>query len=110
MDLTCTQVENLVAIELAYINTKHPDFAEAYTIHRSIADMSAGDSQRTAHSLHRSLMDKQAEDGRVTSFLCHWNFSRSVFYTFSLIYLLVISFIYFIRIFFLLFGVVLLQS
>ncbi|KAK7101692.1 dynamin-1-like protein isoform X2 [Littorina saxatilis] len=62
---TNAMVENLVAIELAYINTKHPDFAEAYTIHRSIADMSAGDSQRTAHSLHRSLMDKQAEDGRV---------------------------------------------
>lgn len=25
----CLQVHNLVAIELAYINTKHPDFADA---------------------------------------------------------------------------------
>ena len=29
-------VENLVAIELAYINTKHPDFHEARFIHRAL--------------------------------------------------------------------------
>lgn len=28
-DLVLLQVHNLVAIELAYINTKHPDFADA---------------------------------------------------------------------------------
>jgi len=27
-------VENLVGIELSYINTKHPDFSEAGLIHR----------------------------------------------------------------------------
>lgn len=29
-------VENLVGIELAYINTKHPDFHEAGLIHRAL--------------------------------------------------------------------------
>lgn len=29
------QVQNLVAIELAYINTKHPDFHEANLFQRS---------------------------------------------------------------------------
>lgn len=29
MNDTALQVHNLVAIELAYINTKHPDFADA---------------------------------------------------------------------------------
>ncbi len=29
-------VENLVGIELAYINTKHPDFHEAGFIHRAL--------------------------------------------------------------------------
>jgi dynamin 1-like protein len=34
-------VENLVEIELAYINTKHPDFYEAGLIHRALT---GGDS------------------------------------------------------------------
>lgn len=29
-------VENLVGIELAYINTKHPDFHEAGVIHKAL--------------------------------------------------------------------------
>ena len=29
-------VENLVGIELAYINTKHPDFHEAGLIHKAL--------------------------------------------------------------------------
>jgi hypothetical protein len=29
-------VENLVEIELAYINTKHPDFHEAALIHKAL--------------------------------------------------------------------------
>jgi len=32
------QVENLVLIELAYINTKHPDFAEARSMYRGMSD------------------------------------------------------------------------
>ena len=34
-------VENLVGVELAYINTKHPDFHEAGLIHRALT---GGDS------------------------------------------------------------------
>jgi dynamin 1-like protein len=29
-------IENLVGIELAYINTKHPDFHEAGVIHKAL--------------------------------------------------------------------------
>ncbi|KAJ8301981.1 hypothetical protein KUTeg_020968 [Tegillarca granosa] len=35
---TNSMVENLVAIELAYINTKHPDFHEAHLVHRAISE------------------------------------------------------------------------
>ena len=61
------QVENLVAIELAYINTKHPDFAEAYTVHRSVSDHAAGDTHRSlsSSSLARNMVDKQAEEVKV---------------------------------------------
>ncbi|XP_041350452.1 dynamin-1-like protein isoform X2 [Gigantopelta aegis] len=33
---TNAMVENIVAIELAYVNTKHPDFTEAHMVHRSV--------------------------------------------------------------------------
>lgn len=33
---TNRMVENLVGIELAYINTKHPDFHEAGVIHKAL--------------------------------------------------------------------------
>ena len=36
--ITYVQVENLVAIELSYINTKHPDFEEARLIYRGLTD------------------------------------------------------------------------
>lgn len=35
---TNTMVENLVAVELAYINTKHPDFTEAQLVHRAMME------------------------------------------------------------------------
>lgn len=35
------QVENLVAIELAYINTKHPDFTEAHLVHKIMTEVTA---------------------------------------------------------------------
>lgn len=35
---TNRMVENLVGIELAYINTKHPDFHEAGLIHRALTN------------------------------------------------------------------------
>ena len=67
------QVENLVAIELAYINTKHPDFAEAYTVHRSVADYSVGDSHRSFSnsSLTRNMLDRQGEEVKVGHPGCH---------------------------------------
>ena len=67
------QVENLVAIELAYINTKHPDFAEAYTVHRSVSDYSAGDSHRSFSnsSLTRNMLDRQGEEVKVGHPGCH---------------------------------------
>jgi len=37
-------VENLVAIELAYVNTRHPDFDEARLIYRGLADDSLDSS------------------------------------------------------------------
>ncbi len=36
--MLAVQVENLVGIELAYINTKHPDFTEAGLVHRALTD------------------------------------------------------------------------
>lgn len=38
LPITNQMVENLVAIELAYVNTKHPDFTEASLINRSMTD------------------------------------------------------------------------
>jgi len=35
---TNQMVQNLVAIELAYINTKHPDFTEALALHKQFTD------------------------------------------------------------------------
>ena len=32
------QVENLVSIELSYINTKHPDFTEAQIVHKALTE------------------------------------------------------------------------
>merc|ERR1719334_2820806 len=45
LPVTNQMVENLVAVELAYINTKHPDFTEASTVQRymleTLADASS---------------------------------------------------------------------
>jgi hypothetical protein len=43
---TNRMVENLVGIELAYINTKHPDFHEAGVIHKALT---GGDYTATAN-------------------------------------------------------------
>jgi len=44
---TNRMVENLVGIELAYINTKHPDFHEAGVIHKALT---GGDYTVTTNS------------------------------------------------------------
>ena len=60
--LLLRQVENLVDIELAYINTKHPDFTEAGLVHKALTDGLRED-------LHRiKLQDqtnKQQDENRV---------------------------------------------
>ncbi|XP_023931840.1 dynamin-1-like protein isoform X3 [Lingula anatina] len=43
LPVTNEMVENIVAIELAYINTKHPDFAEASLMHRTLVENNVGD-------------------------------------------------------------------
>jgi len=39
-------VENLVSIELSYINTKHPDFTEAGAIHKKLTDTMEHDMRK----------------------------------------------------------------
>lgn len=34
----CPQVTNLLSIELAYVNTKHPDFSEAQLMYKSYTE------------------------------------------------------------------------
>jgi hypothetical protein len=66
---TNRMVENLVEIELAYINTKHPDFHEAGLIHKA---MTGGDyptlmtPSATSQSLNRSTRDvSRGKENRV---------------------------------------------
>ena len=42
------QVENLVNIELSYINTKHPDFTEAGLVHKALTDSLEPDMRKVA--------------------------------------------------------------
>lgn len=55
-------VENLVGIELAYINTKHPDFHEAGAIHKALT---GGDyiPMATAPSNPTQVQVKPQRDG-----------------------------------------------
>ncbi|RUS80640.1 hypothetical protein EGW08_011590 [Elysia chlorotica] len=60
---TNTMVENLVQVELAYINTKHPDFAEAHLVHRAMTGGGMGmdqDAQRASQQQqqqqHRNML------------------------------------------------------
>jgi len=48
-------VENLVAIELAYVNTRHPDFDEARLIYRGLTDdgVDSGDLRKV--SVHNAM-------------------------------------------------------
>jgi dynamin 1-like protein len=55
-------VENLVGIELAYINTKHPDFHEAGVIHKALT---GGDYIATSnpHQVQHQPQNKPQRDG-----------------------------------------------
>ena len=49
------QVENLVAIELAYVNTRHPDFDEARLIYRGLVDDGVDSSDLRKASAHNAM-------------------------------------------------------
>ncbi|CAG5134974.1 unnamed protein product [Candidula unifasciata] len=58
---TNSMVENLVQIELAYINTKHPDFTEAHYVHRAITSGTA-DGDLAKITAHRNMVERVQED------------------------------------------------
>ncbi|XP_050412022.1 dynamin-1-like protein isoform X1 [Patella vulgata] len=56
---TNSMVENLVCIELAYINTKHPDFSEAQSVHKMMTEMTVTELTQS-HKLGRGdVLHKQ---------------------------------------------------
>ncbi|XP_025107859.1 dynamin-1-like protein [Pomacea canaliculata] len=62
---TNTMVENLVAVELAYINTKHPDFTEAHLAHRSLTEGGSGEPRQlttTGSNLTKTFLERQNEE------------------------------------------------
>ena len=65
------QVENLVAIELAYINTKHPDFHEAQLAHRALTDnMQLMRSHQPPQQQPQGNMKMPPQDEKVSVFRC----------------------------------------
>lgn len=58
---TNDMVENLVAIELAYINTKHPDFYKEITLVPTMIK-SSGDSSNRPMRPKSILYEKQVDD------------------------------------------------
>ncbi len=56
---TNRMVENLVGIELAYINTKHPDFHEAGVIHKALT---GGDYMSTTNQIQIQTKSQPPRD------------------------------------------------
>ena len=67
---TNRMVENLVGIELAYINTKHPDFHEAGLIHKAltsgdyVANTNSYQAQNIQSKLQRDI--SRGKENRVS--------------------------------------------
>ncbi len=61
LPVTNSMVENLVQIELAYINTKHPDFHEATQIQKSLlsGDLDKTISNKYTESLKQAALDNE---------------------------------------------------
>lgn len=57
LPITNQMVENLVQIELAYINTKHPDFHEASLIQKALT---SGDLEKSFEKPHSQSHSNQA--------------------------------------------------
>ena len=51
-------VENLVQIELAYINTKHPDFHEASLIQRALNSGDLSGNEKISNSVNTSSVSQ----------------------------------------------------
>jgi hypothetical protein len=60
---TNRMVENLVGIELAYINTKHPDFHEAGVIHKALTGGDYNSTTTTTNSVQPQIKS-QRENSR----------------------------------------------
>lgn len=58
---TNSMVENLVGIELAYINTKHPDFHEAQIVHKAVTNDQDGMRQLQKEIQHRNQLQQIEE-------------------------------------------------
>ncbi|OWF42330.1 dynamin-1-like protein [Mizuhopecten yessoensis] len=57
---TNSMVENIVGIELAYINTKHPDFHEVHLVQKSMTE-----NTELPKTIHKELMEaRQSEEAR----------------------------------------------
>jgi len=64
-------VENLVAIELAYVNTRHPDFDEARLIYRGLTDDGVDSSDLRKVSAHNAMTHGGTSSKQVREFLFH---------------------------------------
>lgn len=58
---TNSMVENLVGIELAYINTKHPDFHEAQMVHKAVTNDQDGMRQLQKEMQHKAHIQQMEE-------------------------------------------------
>jgi dynamin 1-like protein len=70
---TNRMVENLVGIELAYINTKHPDFHEAGVIHKALT---GGDYTATTNVSQVQVKSQQAAPRGKENRVCEINLDR----------------------------------
>lgn len=58
---TNTMVEHIVGIELAYINTKHPDFHEAQMVHKAVTNDQDGLKQLQKEIAHSNKQNYNEE-------------------------------------------------
>ena len=56
LPITNQMVENLVQIELAYINTKHPDFMDSTTIQRALTNNDYEINEKLSQQLKSTQM------------------------------------------------------
>ena len=67
LPITNQMVENLVQIELAYINTKHPDFTEASLIQKALTNGDMDKNIENKQAPHMSSSSVQSAASSMTS-------------------------------------------